>query len=77
MPYEYSFMVQTVQVNPQLADADSDHVSQSLGALLGPLGAQLSTLRQSAPGGPSEIVSHNMTRIGQHLVLTLLTRREK
>ena len=70
-------MVQTSDLNPLLADLNADELTHSLGTFLTPLATEITEAAHSAPGGSLEVVSHHILRIGQHLVLTLLTRREK
>jgi len=75
MATEYAFLVTTLTLTPGLADATSAEVSKGLGTALGPFGEQLAKSVPSFQGGGFEIVSHDLTRIDRHLVVTLLLRR--
>ena len=76
MAYAYSFMVQTAPTGPAIDEATPDEVSQGLALALTPLGASIATALQEYPGGPGEVVSHSISVLGPHLVVTFLVRQE-
>ena len=73
--YEYGFIVNTLELKIGLADATSEEVSQGMALALSDLAKSLSKAVQTAPQGPWEIVSHDLTRIDRHLIVTFLSRR--
>jgi len=73
--YDYGFLVQTAALNVDLADLTSDEVASSLSPLLGQLGERISRAIRAYPNGPWEIVSHDITRLERHVVVTFLIRR--
>lgn len=75
MAYKYAFIVNTLEIKAPLADATSDELSQHLAIALGNLAESLTKAVPELPGSQYQIVSHCLTRIDRHLVLTVLTRR--
>jgi hypothetical protein len=73
---EYGFIVKTVEIRPGLADATSNEVSQMLSSGLGPLAQDISKSLLNLPPGGWRVLSHNLTRIDRHLILTFLICRE-
>ena len=72
---EYSMMVQTMQLQPGMSDATGEEVGKSLAVALGQIVKTVSTASQKLEGGGWEIVSHELTRIDRHLVVSFLLRR--
>ena len=64
-------------MTPGVADLTADELSQALGPLLGPLGGTITKAVQNYPGEPGEVVSHDVTRIDRHIVVTFLVRQGK
>lgn len=76
MNYEYGFLVQTGTLTAGLADASSEEMGRGFAQLFGPLAERVSNAIRAYPNGPWEIVSHDITRIDRHLVVTFLIRRQ-
>ena len=74
--YEYSFMVQTAELNPGIVDMTTEQVGQGLAVSLMPVVQRASNAIQSLPPGGWEVVSHDLTRIDRHLILSFLLRRQ-
>ena len=75
MPYEYSFIVNTLTIKPGMADQTSNEVSQELGKALLSFALPLKQAANIPPGG-WDVISHDVTRIDRHLVVTFLLRRK-
>ena len=72
---EYGFMVQTAEIRPGLADSSSDEVAQGLAVVLNPLSQKISKALPRLSPGDWEIISHDITRIDRHLIVTFLLCR--
>lgn len=75
--FEYGMMVETGELKPGMADATAGEVSRSLTLGLGNIVQKASKGLETLEGGGWVIVSHDLTRIERHLVLSLLVRRDK
>ncbi len=73
--YEYAFMVETVTIQPGIADATADEVSHTIVGTFAPLVGKLGTNLPQLAGGGWQVVSHDLTRIDRHLILTFVIRR--
>jgi hypothetical protein len=73
---EYGFIVRTVEIKPGLADATTDEVSRMLTAGMVPLVQDIEKSLPKLPPGDWRVLSHNLTRIDRHLILTFLISRE-
>ena len=73
--YDYGFLVQTATLTNELADQTSDEVASTLTPLFGQLSERISRAVRAYPNGPWEIVSHDITRLERHVVVTFLIRR--
>ncbi len=76
MPQQYAFMIETAELKAGAADATSDEISQSLGLGLGNIGEKITKALPTLPPGGWQVVSHDITRIDRHLVVTILIRRQ-
>ena len=74
--YEYSVMVQPIELKAGAADATGDELTVSLGNTMLPLVGKLGEYAEKLPPGGWELVSHDLTRIDRHLLLSFLLRRE-
>ena len=72
---EYGIFVKTIELKQRLADATADEVSEGLAGGLGNYLKNLPKMLESFEGGGWKTVSHNLTRIDRHLVLSLLISR--
>lgn len=73
---EYGFIVQTIDIKPDMEDATADELSQSMAIDLNKVVQSASKGLSNLPsGGRGEILSHTITRIGGHLVVSFLFRR--
>ena len=73
---EYGLIVQTIDIKPDMEDATADQLSQSMAMNLNTVVRSAATGLGNLPGGGNgEILSHNITRIGNHLVVSFLFRR--
>jgi len=73
---ELGFIVRTVEIRPGLADATTDEVSQMLTTGLYQIVQEVEKSLPSLPPGGWRVLSHNLTRIDRHLILTFLISRE-
>jgi hypothetical protein len=74
---EYGIIVQTVEIKPDMQDATADEISQSMVVGLNQILQKASKGLSNLPNGKKgEIVSHSLTRIGRHLVLSILFRNQ-
>lgn len=72
---EYGMMVQTIEIKPAMEDATADEISQTMTVGLGQILQKASKGLSNLPNGrKGEIVSHDLIRIGRHLVLSILFR---
>ena len=74
---EYATMVQTAELKPGLADFTSDEVGQNIAVGLSQVLQKASKGLQTLQGGGWEILSHDLTRIDRHLVVSLLICRDR
>ena len=73
---EYGLIVQTIDIKPDMEDATADQLSQSMAMNLNTVVRSAANGLSNLPGGGNgEILSHNITRIGGHLVVSFLFRR--
>jgi hypothetical protein len=72
---EYGMMVQTLDIKPDMADLTAGEFSQNLTGSLGQLLHNAISGLKNFQQGDWEIVSHSLTRVDRHLVLSLLIRR--
>ncbi|HUJ76943.1 MAG TPA: hypothetical protein VL359_18910 [bacterium] len=72
---EYGLMTQIIEVTPELADASASEMGQALTMKLNPLVQAASRGLGSLEGGGWSMVSHSLTRVDRHLVLTILIKR--
>ena len=76
MHYEYTFLVTTMELEPEVADLTADEMSHGFTQQLQALAPSMSQYIQEASGGPWEAVSHSITRLDSNLVITLMLRTE-
>ncbi len=73
---EYGFIIQTIDIKPGTEDATADELSQTMAIGLNKVVQSAAKGLSNLPGGGSgEILSHNLTRIGSHLVVSFLFHR--
>jgi len=73
---EYGFIIQTIDIKPDMEDTTADQLSQTMAIGLNKIVQGASKGLSNLPGdGNGEILSHNLTRIGGHLVVSFLFRR--
>jgi hypothetical protein len=73
---EYGFIVQTIDIKPDMEDSTADQLSQTMAIGLNKIVQGASKGLSNLPGGGGgEIISHNLTRIGGHLVVSFLFKR--
>jgi len=72
---EYGIMVQTIEIKPVIADATANEVSQYFTAGLNQIVQKASKGLNSFKGGSWSVVSHDLTKIDHHLVLSLLIQK--
>ena len=73
---EYGFIIQTIDIKPDMEDTTADQLSQTMAIGLNKIVQGASKGLSNLPGGGNgEILSHNLTRIGGHLVVSFLFRR--
>ena len=75
--FEYSVMVQGMDIPPQAVQAGRDELAQTLTIGLGKLIGTMSNAVESFQGGGWEIVSHELTPFGTRLVVSFLLRRAR
>ncbi len=74
---EYNMMLNTIELKPGVAEATADEISKDLTMHLGEISQGMSKATESFQGGGWEVVSHALTRIDSHLILSFLIRRDK
>jgi len=72
---EYGMIVTTGELTVGIADASADEVSQSLTVVLTEMLQKTSKGIETLQGGGWSIVSHEITRIDRHLVVSFLLCR--
>jgi hypothetical protein len=73
---EYGFIIQTIDIKPDMEDATADQLSQTMAIGLNKIAQSAAKGLSNLPGGGNgEILSHNLTRIGGHLIVSFLFRR--
>jgi hypothetical protein len=72
---EYGFMVQSIEVKPEMDDADAAQVGKSVAMQLNQM-VQRAARGLSLKGGGWEIASHTITRVGRHMVVSFLIKRQ-
>ena len=77
MDYEYAFMASTITPEPGIEQARSAEASRSIGLALGQFGRTITGAIPDFMGGGWEAISHDLTKIEQHLVVTVCLRRPK
>ena len=77
MDYDYAFMASTIAPEEDINHAPPDVVGRSIGLALGQFGRTISGAIPEFMGGGWEAISHNLTQIEQHMVVTVCLRRPK
>ena len=77
MPYKYSFLVTTIELEPGIGDLTSEEISHGFTQEFGSLGPAISQDMQQVTGGPWEAISHSVTGVERHLVITVMLRGEQ
>ena len=72
---EYGIMTQTIEITPEMADVNAGGMSQAITMKLQPFIRAASEGLGKIEGGGWRIISHSLTRVDRHLVLTLLIER--
>jgi hypothetical protein len=77
MPYHYAVVIRAATLTPFLARATDKEVAASLSQTLNQIMLETSQSLDESPDGPGwELVSHNLIRLDNHLVVSFLVRRE-
>jgi hypothetical protein len=72
---DYGMIVQTLTIKPDMEDASSDEVSKEMSVGLGQLLHKVTTGLKNLPNTKdAELLSHNITRVGSHLIVSFLFR---
>jgi hypothetical protein len=67
----YGLIVQTIDVKPGMEDATANEMSEGMAVNLNKaLQGAVRGVNNLPGGGSGEILSHNITRIGRHLVVS-------
>lgn len=74
---EYGVMAGSAELKPEIKTAPSDQVTQALTAILSNELNKVNKAVNSFQGGGWEIISHELTRIDSHVIVSFLVRREK
>jgi hypothetical protein len=74
---DYGFMVQTIDITPDMEDATSDQLSQGMAIAMNKMlsGAVNGIKNMPGASGKGELLSHNIVRVGSHLVVSFLFKR--
>ena len=73
---EHRLMLFAMKLLPDVLEASSNEIGRGLTLSLGRiLDEDISKRLDSLEGGGWEIVSHNLTAMGQHLIFSFLIRR--
>jgi hypothetical protein len=68
-------MTQTIEITPEMADVGANEISQAITMKLQPFIQAATHGLGNIQGGGWRILSHSLTRVDRHLVLTLLIER--
>lgn len=74
---EYGIMVQALGIKPDMLDATPEQIGQSFTAGLGRMVEKASKGVDSFDGGGWTIVSHALTKLDRHLIISFLLHRER
>ena len=77
MSYEYTFMASTIALKDGYQQAPGEDLAQGIGAAMGGFGTTLSDALPQWGGGSWDTVSHDVTKIGDNLILTVFLRRPR
>jgi len=72
---EYAVLATTGELKVGMADASANEVSQSVTVVLNQIVQKAAKGMEKLQGGGWDIVSHEVTRIDRHLVVSFLLRR--
>jgi hypothetical protein len=72
---EYVVMAETVTLKPEAYSATADQLAQLITAIVNKIVVKASKGLPNFQGGGWDISSYNMTRIGDHLVVSFLIAR--
>ena len=75
MEYEYAFVADVMELKPGLREATSEELGKNLTVALAQSGQKFATTTRTLEGGGWETISHSLTSIDKHLVLTVHMRR--
>ena len=75
MNYEYSFLHRVYSLDAALQDASLREVASGTSTLLGEFLQALEEELPSHKGGGWEVISHDMSRLGAFLLITVMLRR--
>ncbi len=74
MSHKYTFLVSSLELDPSVADLTPEEIQHGFNQAMGGFGQSISTSIQQVPEGPWEAVSHSVTRLENHLVITVMLR---
>jgi lipopolysaccharide biosynthesis regulator YciM len=72
---EYGFLVQTIDISPNMESYTAEQTSKTMATGLNTL-LQNTSKGLKTLSGEAEILSHSATRVGNHLVVSFLFRRQ-
>lgn len=72
---EYGMVVTTIVLKPEIETAKADQVAQDLTIVLQKKIGQTSKAIETLQGGGWGIIAHDLTRLGNNLLLSFLLRR--
>ena len=73
---EYGFIVHTVEIKPEADEASPQDISKDIAIRLNQIVQKASKNLQTLRGGGWVINSHTLTRVGKHMVVSMLISRE-
>jgi len=73
---EYGFMVHSIEIKPEADDASPVEVSKMMAVGLNQIVQKAAKSLPTLKGGGWEIASHNLVRVGKHMVVSILISRE-
>ena len=72
---EYMILVHTVELSPAIEDATADEITDHFTLPLTDIAHEVTQYAETIGGGGWEVVSHTLTKLHSHLLLTFLLCR--
>ncbi len=76
MAYVYEAILRTLEITAEFEGSTSAQVAQGMGQAVQQIMDGVNNALPELLGNQAEIISHDMLRIGPHVIMTFLTRRE-